>query len=95
VGHAIFLEYCRLGLETDAFQGPWVNSRYQDYKGGGGDGWRVNPCGGADVRGHRHDQTALSVCAWRYGVELTNPPEFIAYTPGETDKTILSVNGAY
>lgn len=34
--------------------------------------------GGIGIQ-HRHDQTGLSVAAWRAGVELTNPPAWFAY----------------
>jgi len=44
---------------------------------------------------HRHDQTALSVCAWRAGCELTSAPDVFCYRGGETDKTLLVADGAY
>jgi len=50
--------------------------------------------GGIGIQ-HRHDQTALSVVAHRAGVKLTDPPQWIAYTPGEVEGTILAVNSNY
>ena len=52
--------------------------------------WR----GGIGVQ-HRHDQTALSVIAWRAGVELTSPPEWFAYRGGEVESTVLVADGAF
>ena len=95
-GRAIFEEYYRLASETKAFCGPWANANYL------GDGWpyaenppRLMPCGPSDVRGHRHDQTALSVIAWRLGCQLTNAPDIFAYAGGATDKTILVADATY
>lgn len=57
-------QYHALSL-TPAFSGPWSNNNVASdpatpyYSG---------PCGPADVRGHRHDQTAASVVAWRLGM---------------------------
>lgn len=110
-GKVIFDEYCRLGLETRAFCGPWINSASPDWlKQPGaqdrpmGNG-RVAPCGPPDVRGHRHDQTALSVCAWRAGAPLTHCPEFFSYPPPGwsaadplvrlDERTILVADGSY
>lgn len=55
-GLKIYEEFCRLA-ETDAFKGPWVNDKGQ-------------ASNDKRVRGHRHDQTALSVVAYRNGVPL-------------------------
>ena len=94
-GKAILGYYLTLA-KTKAFCGPWQNANYL------GDGWpyaenppRLMPCGPADVRGHRHDQTALSVTAWRMGCDLTNSPDIFAYQGGETDKTILVADARY
>ena len=59
---------------------------------------RMAPCGipgPLDVLGHRHDQTALSVIAWRLGCVLDAPPDTFAYKGGENEKTILIADGAY
>lgn len=89
-GRAFLDEYYRLASETDAFCGPWINSNYTaDFN------TRAAPCGPEDVRGHRHDQTAASVIAWRLGIPLTDPPKFFQYKGGETEETILVADGAY
>lgn len=75
-GTALLQEYFRLASETKAFCGPWRNTE-------------ENPCGGPGVLGHRHDQTALSVIAWRLGIPLTDPPAYFAYEGHETRETIL------
>lgn len=80
-GRAILDEYVRLA-KTRAFCGPWRNCP-------------ETPCGSAGVLGHRHDQTALSVIAWRLGLELTEPPNIFAYKGGETQETILLADGNY
>lgn len=91
-GRAIFEEYYRLASETKAFCGPWSNME------GSPADWnneRSAPCGPLDVRGHRHDQTALSVIAWRLGCQLTDSPNIFAYAGGETDQTFLVADGSY
>lgn len=50
--------------------------------------------GGVGVQ-HRHDQTALSVVAYRLGMVLTNPPAWFSYRGGETAETVLIADGAY
>lgn len=52
--------------------------------------WR----GGVGIQ-HRHDQTALSVIAWREGCVLTDPPAWFSYRGGETAETYLIADGAY
>jgi hypothetical protein len=81
-GKAILAEYYRLASETRAFCGPWKNTP-------------ETPCGPEDVRGHRHDQSALSVLAWRNRCTLTNPPNVFSYKGGETAETLLVADGAY
>lgn len=80
-GRAFLDEYTRLA-KTRAFCGPWGNENGQ---------------ASADprVKGHRHDQTAASVIAYRLGMELTDPPAIFAYKGGETDATLLVADGAY
>ena len=77
LGRKFFEEYLRLA-EGEAFCGPWVNDRGQ---------------ASADprVRGHRHDQTAASVLAYRLGIPLTHQPEWFSDYRGETETTILKV----
>lgn len=98
LGRVFLAEYYRLASETDAFCGPWANaacakdgpvitvSTYVDPR-------RVNICGPWDVRGHRHDQTAASVIAWRLKMKLSDCPEWFAYKGSETDKTCLVAAG--
>lgn len=98
-GRAILDEYFRLASETKAFCGPWANENYTGrgtftVKPAPGN-TRMAPCGPSDVRGHRHDQTALSVIAWRLGCKLTDSPDIFAYRGGETEQTILVADGAY
>ena len=46
------------------------------------------------VKGHRHDQTALSIVAHRLGMhELCNRPRFTAYAGSETGETVLVNQG--
>lgn len=95
IGRAFLAEYLRLA-QTKAFCGPWINSNhgipanpaYQNPA-------RCRPCGPSDVRGHRHDQTAASMICWRLGVQLTNPPEWIAYKGRTHAESCLIMDGAY
>jgi hypothetical protein len=96
LGKAIFDEYYRLASTTKAFCGPWTNARYAL----GPDeqfpptNLRCEPCGPPDVRGHRHDQTALSVIAWRLGCKLTNCPYILDYKSDRHDPgTIILMDG--
>lgn len=93
VGVNILREYERLAKETKAFCGPWKNDATN---------FPENPreyaCGPADVRGHRHDQSALSVLAWRNNVRLTSAPDIFAYGRADEahdEKTILLASGEY
>lgn len=46
------------------------------------------------VRGHRHDQTTLSILAWELGMrDLTERPKFTAYLGSETEETVLVNRG--
>jgi hypothetical protein len=93
-GKAFLDEYFRLASETKAFCGPWLNANHPDNEKRQLDSFCAR-CGPPDVRGHRHDQTAASVIAWRLGFELTKPPNIFAYRGGETEETILVADGAY
>ena len=79
-GRAILAEYFRLASETKAFCGPWKNTP-------------ETPCGSPECLGHRHDQTALSVIAWRMGCKLTSCPEIFSYWEGRNESTILAAKG--
>lgn len=96
-GQAFLTEYLRLARDTQAFCGPWMNSNYSVDGGPTGivNPPRLAPCGPPDVRGHRHDQTAASVIAWRLGFELTSAPNIFAYKGRESENTILIADGAY
>lgn len=89
-GKAIFKEYLRLA-QTLAFCGPWWNRNAPEYADRAG----AVTCGPPSTLGHRHDQTALSVIAWRAGVELTSPPQWFAYRGGESEQTALVADGQY
>lgn len=79
-GRHFLAEYFRLASKTSAFCGPWTNANHVDQPGELRPYNRhYAPCGPADVRGHRHDQTALSVLAKRVLVPLTKGREFFAY----------------
>lgn len=80
-GRAILNDYLHLA-KTKAFCGPWRNCA-------------ETPCGESSVLGHRHDQTALSVIAWKMRLKLTDPPEIFAYRGGENSETVLLADGAY
>jgi hypothetical protein len=97
IGRNLFAEYYRLASHTKAFCGPWINANYQEKPGDMRPlmGDRCQPCGSSDVRGHRHDQTALSVIAWRLGCKLTESPHIFSYLGGETEQTILVADGGY
>ncbi len=98
-GRAIFEEYYRLASKTKAFCGPWTNDNYRieptdpnSWK----PGERNSPCGPSDVRGHRHDQTALSVIAMRWHCQLTSCPDIFAYHDPQKEpdeRTILLAKG--
>lgn len=96
-GKAFLDEYYRLASQTRAFCGPWWNRNNPVEAArlpnpGSPVCW---PCGPPDVRGHRHDQTAASVIAWRLGLELTQPPSWLSYRGREDESTILCVDGNF
>jgi hypothetical protein len=96
-GKAIFDEYLRLA-NTKAFCGPWynrINPEYFHYPRIHHGRLYCDTCGTPDVRGSRHDQTALSVLAWRNDVQLTDPPRWFAYAGGETRDTVLVADSSY
>jgi hypothetical protein len=78
VGRDFLSEYFRLASETRAFCGPWGNTNSPGCPDTGI--LPRGPCGPPDVKGHRHDQTAASVVAWRLGMKLTDSPEFFSGT---------------
>ncbi len=71
-------EYYRLAREGTAFRGVWSNhdrGLSRDRR----------------VLGHRHDQTAASVLAWRLGMKLTTPPTWIVDGIPPTEETVLEI----
>jgi len=93
IGKEFLDEYYRLS-NTNAFCGPWSNANNPSapYYGPGGD-YTTAPCGPADVLGHRHDQTAASMLAWKLKMKLTQCPEVFSYPPGN-ERTLLLAVGA-
>ena len=87
LGRAFLDEYYLLASETRAFCGPWQNTNHPD-AAGVNNGHPRGPCGPPHVRGHRHDQTAASVIAWRLGMVLDKPPAMFCYT-NPVESTIL------
>jgi hypothetical protein len=87
-GKAFLDEYYRLASRTKAFCGPWWNEAHPDCPGHHEGNPRFSRCGPSDVRGHRHDQTAASVIAWRLGMQLTSPPDIFAYSKRRPDGTL-------
>lgn len=83
VGQKFLAEWYRLASETKAFCGPWINANAA--------------CGPPDVRGHRHDQTALSVIAWSLDCKLTDPPIMSYGRPDDPQdkRTIILADGSY
>jgi len=97
VGRAILDEMYRLA-KTRAFRGPVENSCYGDPPEDKAVSSQRSACGPADVRGHRHDQTALSVVAWLNGVQLVDPPTFMVYGKPEVatdERTVAVADGSY
>jgi hypothetical protein len=72
------IELLRMAKDGRAFCGPWSNENGQ---------------ASADKRvlGHRHDQTVMSVLAYRLGMELTKPPQWIVDGVTPTEETFLQI----
>ena len=92
-GEWLFHEYLRLST-SGAFRGPWFNKNAPQHslipKSD-----RVYECGPADVLGHRHDQTALSVLAEQLNLPLTDPPAYFAYAGNQRSDTLLIADGGH
>jgi hypothetical protein len=81
-----------LAIPDEAFCGPWTNDNHI-----ASDDPRV--------RGHRHDQTVMSVIAWKLGMKLIEKPRFFDYGDSVkrlrldgsalSDETILVADGKY
>ena len=78
IARAFLAEYLRLAQDGTAFRGPWNNV-----------GLRASQ--DPRVLGHRHDQTAASVIAWRLGMRLTTPPAWIVDGIPPTEETVLEI----
>lgn len=90
---ALFLhEYFRLASTTRAFQGPWQNTAAGKVEGRNWDR-PAGLCGPPTTLGHRHDQTAMSVIAWRLKYELDQTSGWLAYAGNETEQTIVVAKG--
>ena len=53
--------------------------------------------GGVGVQ-HRHDQSCMSVIAWRLGMVLSDPPEFLVYgkaQDAQDSRTVVVADGSY
>jgi hypothetical protein len=87
IGQKFFHELFRLASETNSFCGPWGNTASP--AGPKYCAEMMGLCGPADVLGHRHDQTAMSVLAWRMEMKLTQCPDIFGYAPNPP-----SINGA-
>lgn len=88
IGDALLTEYFRLA-NTNAFCGPWSNTNNPNHWPQ--DASRMGPCGPPDVLGHRHDQSSLSVIAWRLGIKLSQCPWGFAYPPPSEETVLLAV----
>ncbi len=97
-GRWILSRYIDICLKTPALVGPWKNGPIEGPRSPKTVP-RQAPCGDpALVLGHRHDQTVLSAVAGRWGLKLTDPPDFIAYGKVGTEqdpRTILLADGDY
>jgi hypothetical protein len=82
LGRTFLDEYYRLASMTRAFCGPWGNTNSPACPDTGN--LLRGPCGPPDVLGHRHDQTAASVVAWRLGMKLTDSPRMFSYVRGNS-----------
>lgn len=81
--------WCGAASDRLTFPGPHTNGM-QNYSGRNPGFVSSDP----RVRGHRHDQTALSILAYRIGLqELTERPKFTAYLGSETEDTVLVNQG--
>ena len=80
-------EWCELALDGVTFPGPHTQSGQPGRNPG-----HVSDDPG--VKGHRHDQTALSAITWRLGMrEHIERPRFTAYDGHQTSETVLANRG--
>lgn len=88
--------WCGFAADKVAFMGPHTNvprwtSHSSEPISGRNPGWCSDD---PRCKGHRHDQSVLSILAHRIGMrELTNRPRFTAYAGSETAETVLVNQG--
>jgi hypothetical protein len=91
IGKGFLRDYLALA-KTNAFIGPWANELCpKRFMYGPDCEYTTAICGPPDVIGHRHDQTAASVLAWRYQMKLTQCPLFFSFPPGDETTLLLAV----
>lgn len=90
IGKIFLEEYYRLA-NTNAFCGPWTNTNCPEAAKWNQHPSRMGNCGPADVLGHRHDQTAASLIAWRLKMKLDQCPGIFSYPPAKEDTILLAV----
>jgi len=83
----LLAQWCRLAADRITFPGRHTNINAVAPIGNRNPG-NVSP--DPRVRGHRHDQTALSVLAWKAGMDyLVERPKLTTYFGKETSETVL------
>ncbi len=82
--------WCQFASDRLSFPGPHTNS-VGNHEGARNVGFVSRD---PHVRGHRHDQTVLSVLAHRMGMtQLVQRPKFTAYLGSESEETVLVNQG--
>lgn len=82
-------EWCRYAADTVTFPGPHTNVGHQ----GRNIGWCSDD---PRCKGHRHDQSVLSIIAHRLGMSnLVARPKLTAYLGSETAETVLVNHGGF
>jgi hypothetical protein len=84
-------QWCSYASDGCTFPGPHTNIHAHPFFEGRNTGIVSHD---PRVRGHRHDQTALSIIAHRLGMtNLSERPAFTAYAPHSTAETVLENRG--
>jgi len=89
---AKFLEELFRLAHGNAFCGPWSNLACPTHRVMDGVKYTMAVCGPADVRGHRHDQTAASVIAYRLGIRASS--DLLATCRDAADGKLLLKDGS-
>lgn len=86
-------EWCFYAADRTTFPGPHTNINFSGRNPSGRNKGFVSH--DPRVMGHRHDQTALSVIAWRFGMrKLVSRPRFTSYDgQPQSDETVLLNRG--